>query len=275
MAQHPWLDPSPFFFAGGPVGVLLIHGLTGAPTEMRPMGEYLAAQGYTVAGPRLCGHGTAWQELSRTRWQDWINSAGVALTQLQGRCRRIFVGGLSLGGLITLYLGQQHPEIAGLVPMAPALNVASPFIRLTPIAKRFVTKLDKTGAMDNGHVDSETCNRLWCYPVTPLAAAHEVLKLQRVIRPALGRIVQPLLIFQGRHDRAVRLDSAAIVYERAASSDKELVWLDNSGHCVTVDSEREVVWRKTHWWIQERLDEERHYCTRSSTLPSCQSPSRL
>ena len=121
MAQHPWLDPRPFAFEGGKVGVLLIHGFTGAPAEMRPMGKYLAAQGYTVAGPQLAGHGSHWQTLNRMRWQDWVSSASVALTQLQAHCDQVFVGGLSLGGLITLYLGAQHPEIDGLVPMAPAI----------------------------------------------------------------------------------------------------------------------------------------------------------
>jgi carboxylesterase len=253
MAQHPWLDPSPFFFDGGSVGVLLIHGFTGAPPEMRPMGEYLAAQGYTVSGPRLAGHGTNWQEMNRTRWQDWVNSAGVALTQLQARCRQVFVGGLSMGSLVTLYLGAHHPEISGLIPMAPALKVADNLIYLTPIAKYFIKKLAKDETTDCDLTDPDAPDRLWSYPVNPVAAAHELLKLQRQVQRTLDRIAQPVLIFQGRLDRAVSLDGASLLFQSVSSTDKQLVWLENSGHCLTVDSEREGVWQTTHDWIQERI----------------------
>ncbi len=252
MTQNAWLDPNPFFFDGGPVGVLLVHGFTGAPPEMRPMGEYLAEQGYAVSGPRLAGHGTTWQEMNRTRWQDWVGSAGVALTQLQARCAQVFVGGLSLGSLITLYLGAHHPEIAGLIPMAPALFATNKLIYLTPIARYLIKKRDKNEEADNDLTDPEAINQLWSYTVNPVVAAHEVLKLQRSVRRALDRITQPLLIFQGRQDRAVSLKGAPLLYERVRSSDKELVWLENSGHCLTVDSECEAVWQKTHAWMQAR-----------------------
>ena len=41
MTRHPHLDPAPFFLEGGPVGVLLVHGFTGSPPEMRLVGDYL------------------------------------------------------------------------------------------------------------------------------------------------------------------------------------------------------------------------------------------
>jgi carboxylesterase len=252
MAQHPWLDPRPFTFGEGEkVGVLLIHGFTGAPAEMRPMGEYLAAQGYTVTGPQLAGHGSRWQTLNRMHWQDWVSSAGVALTQLQAHCDRVFVGGLSLGGLITLYLGAQHPEIDGLVPMAPAMSVRNKLIYLTPLLKYLFKKRDIRDTASDA-VDPATFDRCWSYPVTPIAAAHEVLKLQRRVWGLLEQVTQPLLIFQGYHDRQVNLKGTARLYERVRAADKALVWLDNSGHCLTVDSERQAVWRKTHEWIQGR-----------------------
>jgi carboxylesterase len=253
MPQHPWLDPSPFFFEGGPTGILLIHGYTGAPPEMRPMGEYLAARGYTVAGPRLAGHGTHWEDMARTLWQDWTGTAGVALTRLQAHCRQVFVGGLSLGGLISLWLGINHPEIEGLIPMAPALIARTKLIYLAPIGKYFVTKWDKGRNEDSDLTDPDACKRLWSYPANPVAAAHEVLKLQRVVRRNLRAITQPLLLFQGRHDRAIALKSAPLVYNSVASTDKQVLWLENSGHCLTVDSECEAVWEKTHQWIQDRI----------------------
>jgi carboxylesterase len=254
MAQHPRLDPNAFFFEGGPVGVLLIHGFTGAPPEMRPMGAYLAGQGYTVSGPRLAGHGRRWQELNHCRWQDWVGSAGVALTQLQTRCERVFVGGLSMGSLVTLHLGTQHPELAGLIPMAPALIVTNKLIYLAPVLKHLIKKQNKNEQADSDLTDPEAHKRLWSYPASPVAAAHELLKFKRVVRRELAHITQPVLIFQGRRDRAVGLKGAPLLYDSVRSGDKELVWLDHSGHCLTVDSEREAVWQKTHAWIQRRVN---------------------
>ncbi len=250
MAKHPWLDPNPFFFKGNSTGVMLIHGYTGAPPEVRPMGEYLAAQGYTVAGPLLAGHGTAWQDLNQVRWQDWVEGVEGTLGDLQARCDRVFVGGLSLGSLLTLYLGRHHAELDGLIAMAPALVLRTLLVHLAPLAKYFIKKLSKIG---EDVVDPETASRLWSYPAVPVAAVHEVLKLQRIVRRELGEINQPILIFQGRQDRTVSLKGAPLLYHGVWSQDKELVWLENSGHCLSVDAEREAVWAKTHAWIQARV----------------------
>src|SRR5947207_15572 len=101
------LDLNPFQFNRGqhPVGVLLIHGFTGSPPEVRPLGEYLAQQGLVVHGVRLPGHGTRPEDLLAVTWQDWAAHVREALDALHAECETVFVGGLSMGGLLTLYLG--------------------------------------------------------------------------------------------------------------------------------------------------------------------------
>ena len=59
-------NAEPFYFPGNSTGCLLIHGFTGAPTEMRPLGEYLAENGFSVLGVRLSGHGTRMADLKRS-----------------------------------------------------------------------------------------------------------------------------------------------------------------------------------------------------------------
>jgi len=44
-----------------------------------------------------------------------------------------------------------------------------------------------------------------------------------------------------------------MAYERIGSTDKELVTLRNSGHCLTVDSEWEAVAEKSYEFIREHL----------------------
>ena len=86
MAANDHLDPGPFFLDGGPIGALLVHGFTGAPTEMRPIGERLASHGWTVSGPLLPGHGTRVEEMNACSYVDWIEHVTGAYEELAARC---------------------------------------------------------------------------------------------------------------------------------------------------------------------------------------------
>src|SRR5437762_1143570 len=95
---------------GNGVGVLLSHGITGAPAEMKPLIRKLAAAGFTVSCPALAGHCATLRELKRTRWTDWYSSLEEALRALRERCASVFVSGLSMGALLALKLAADHPE---------------------------------------------------------------------------------------------------------------------------------------------------------------------
>ena len=69
----------PFLMKGGSRGVLLIHGITGSPSEMKLLGEFLAEQGFSVLGVRLCGHGTSAGELKNTNWKAMVRFGGGRL----------------------------------------------------------------------------------------------------------------------------------------------------------------------------------------------------
>ena len=148
MAQHAHLDPSAFFLEGGETGVLLIHGYTGSPTEMRWIGDYLHARGLTVSGPLLPGHGTTPETMNRCRWTDWTSHVEAALADLRARCKRAFVGGLSMDSLLTLYLAAQHPDLPGAIAYSPAAWTATSKIYLTPLAKHFVAFRPKSAESD-------------------------------------------------------------------------------------------------------------------------------
>jgi carboxylesterase len=251
MPQPAYLDPSAFAAEGGSIGALLIHGFTGSAAETRPMGQYLAARGLSVRCPLLPGHGTQAQDLTHISWRAWASEVESALLNLQEQCSAVFVGGLSLGSLLTLWLGAQHPEIAGLIPMAPAVRVRSRLLPLT-LGVRYVLRyspINPMGRSDMG--DTEARQRLWCYDQLPLWGAGEVFLLQRQVRGTLPRIRQPILIFQGRHDAQLSAQAAELLYDRVGSSDKTLVWLARSGHNLLVDGEREEVWERSRVWIME------------------------
>jgi carboxylesterase len=253
MPQPDYLDPSAYAADRGRVGVLLIHGYTGSVTDVRALGEYLAAQGFSVRCPLLAGHGTTPVELARVRsWRVWAGEVEEALLELQGRCGVVFVGGLSAGGLLTLWLGAHHPELAGLIAMAPAVKLRTPLAPAT-LALRHLLTYNPLRALAEDHLrDPEGPYRLWSYDTTPLWGAGEVYRLGRHVRSLLHDIRQPVLIFQGRHDPHVARQAPQMVLNAVSSTDKTLVWLDQSGHNLLADGERESVWARCHAWIVER-----------------------
>jgi carboxylesterase len=85
-------------------GVLLLHGLTGMPSEMRPLDRALTQLGCTVEVPLLPGHGATHRELLATGWSDWLGGARRAADGLAARCDTLVVAGLSMGALLATLL---------------------------------------------------------------------------------------------------------------------------------------------------------------------------
>ncbi|GAB4539157.1 MAG: alpha/beta fold hydrolase [Anaerolineae bacterium] len=251
MVQNPDIDPSPFYLEGGPVGVLLIHGFTGSPPEMRLLGDYLHQCGLTVSGPLLPGHGTALEDLNRVRWIDWTEHVEAALSELQTRCRTVFVGGLSMGALLTLYLAANHPDLPGAMAYAPATLVADWRIGLVPLLKYLVRQMPKDE--DDDLHDPNARSRIWSYDGWPASGVHELNKLTRQVKRLLPQVTCPLLLVCSTGDRTVHPDSGRFTYARVGSTDKELVTLHGCGHVLTVDAEWETVAEKTHQFIQSHM----------------------
>jgi len=246
--QNPHLDSSPFLFEGGPSGVLLLHGFTATPIEVKLVGRYLHERGYTVSGPLLPGHGTTIESINACRWRDWVDHAVRAYAELTARCARVFVGGESLGGLLSLYLGSAHPEIAGLILYAPALRIASPLVHLSPLAKFFIKALPKK--REENDPDSVVNQRWAGYTVDPVPAVAQVLPLQRQVRLRLPLIEQPIIVFQGRLDSTLKQSGAEEIIAAVQSAHKELVWQEGSSHCLVLDVEWEEVAEKTLAFIR-------------------------
>ncbi len=231
----------PFFFPGGETGCLLIHGFTGAPKEMLALGEHLAAQGYTVLGPRLFGHSTSLKDLVRARWRDWVASTLDGYYLIRGTCVKVVIMGLSLGGALTLYLGARYP-CDGLVAMStpyviphPLMRPLGPFLPLLSLIWRFAAKgpsdwRDPEAAKD--HVD---------YERYPIRGGLEVDDLLAEMRLGLPLITAPVLLMYSKGDATVDSEHAHAIHNDLGSSEVKLMWFENSGHVITRDAEREAV----------------------------------
>jgi carboxylesterase len=256
MARHPWLDPSAFIYHGVAVGVLLIHGFTSTPTEMRLLGAFLAEHGYAVSAPLLPGHGTEPADLNRQRWQDWVQEARRAYQDLASRTAEILVGGQSMGALIALQLAIDPPPatrsvpLRGLILFAPGLLLYERRLPLTIVGRFLVPHIPKQEEPVVDVVDPEAFNRYWCYESYPVAGGYQLWRLQREVRSRLAVVGEPLIVFMGKEDRAVRPESAYTILSRVGSADKQIIWLEHSGHGITVDAERELVFQHCLEWMQ-------------------------
>jgi len=227
----------PFRSDGGPVGVLLCHGFTGSPQSMRPWAEHLAAAGHTVSLPRLPGHGTRWQEMNLTRWQDWYAEVDRALTDLQSRCEQVFVMGLSMGGTLAIRLAEQRPDdVAGLVLVNPSLLTTRPDRHALPLLSLLVPSIKPVGS----DIKKPGVTEL-AYDRVPLKAAYSLSKLWLLTRADLPKVVQPILIFRSSQDHVVEPDSCVVLKDKVSSTNVREVVLDDSYHVATLDNDAETI----------------------------------
>jgi carboxylesterase len=242
-------DPSPFLLEGGSTGVLLIHGFTGSPAELRLLGAYVHERGVTVSAPLLPGHGTTPADLDRCTHLDWLRHARRALEELRDRSETVFLGGISFGAAIALELASSEPDIAGVLAYSPAVLVPDWQRLLLPIAGIILGRLPKPGKDVR---DVEAKKHLWSYPSYPVSATREVCRLARTVRPLIPNIAQPLLVVRSMDDRTIPPEAGRLLYERVASTDKKLVTLHDSGHVVTVDREWRRVAEESWEFIRHR-----------------------
>ena len=231
---------------GQRIGVLLSHGFTGSPASMTPWGRYLADQGFAVAVPRLPGHGTVWQELNRTGWDDWYGELERAFEKLRANVDRVVVGGLSMGGGLALDLAaNQGRDVAGVVLVNAAVNTTRKDVLALPLLKHLVgsfpgiaNDIKKPGVEEHG------------YTKTPLKAAHAMMTEWKRLRVDLPKVTQPILLFRSAVDHVVDPSSARIIASQVSSRDITERVLENSYHVATLDNDAPTIFEESAAFIR-------------------------
>ncbi|MFI8516553.1 alpha/beta hydrolase [Streptomyces sp. NPDC085481] len=238
----------PYRHEGGEVGVLLCHGFTGSPQSLRPWAEYLAERGLTVSLPLLPGHGTRWQDMQVTTWQDWYAEVDLALRELTARCERVFVMGLSMGGALTLRLAARHGEaVSGIVLVNPGNKVHGLAAKALPVVRHFVpstkgiaSDIAKEGAAEIG------------YDRVPLHAAHTLRRFFQVVDAELPQVTQPMVLLHSPQDHVVPPADSARILSRVSSTDVKEILLEQSYHVATLDHDAERIFAES-WAFVTRL----------------------
>ena len=260
-----------YYMPGGRSGVLLIHGLTGTPTEMRFVAKGLNKAGFTVYAMQLAGHCGDERDLLKTGWHDWYRSVGEAADRLRKDVDHMFVAGLSMGALLALKLAADRPgEVDGLglygttfvydgwtIPWLGKLSFLLPLVTALGFghAKKFYEcfpygiKDERirnriAGSMLNG--DSAAAG----LPGNPWPSLAEFYRLSFRVRRQLRNIRTPALVLHAVDDDVASLKNVRLIM-RGIGGPVETVLLENSYHMITVDQERDTVIERSARFFNE------------------------
>lgn len=223
------------------VGVVLVHGFTGSPFEVRYLGEQVARAGFTVRAPLLPGHGTSLADLDATTWKDWTEAVERAVDAMRVRFPRVAVVGQSLGGLLALYLAAHRRDVACVASLAAPLWLEGLSARVaswtTQGALRGVRSIPKFGGSDVRDKRAKRDNT--CYPAIPTKALAQLLAFMRVAEDALPRVTQPVLVLHATQDHTAPVACAKTIAEATRAVRVRI--LPQSYHLIAVDVERDIV----------------------------------
>ncbi|HKE49715.1 MAG TPA: alpha/beta fold hydrolase [Rhodanobacteraceae bacterium] len=250
--------PSEFHLAGGRSGVLLIHGLTGTPTEMRFVGNGLNRAGFTVLGMQLAGHCGDEADLLATGWRDWYASVVDAAARLQQQVDHLFVAGLSMGAILALKLAIDRPDevdgvglygttffhdgwatptigrLSFLLPLGIRLGIGRNKVSMESPPYGIKDERIRNRVVDAMLAGDSQAGGLAGFPWPSLA---EFQRLSVHVRSRIGRVRAPCIAVHSSDDDIASLKNVRIV-ERGVRAPVETVLLDDSYHMVTVDRQR-------------------------------------
>lgn len=225
----------PIFLQGGKkIGVLLIHGWSSTPQELRGTADYLNSLGYPVYAPLLRGHGTEPRDLIGLKWEDWLEDVCRAYDWFSQYVDGIIVGGMSTGSLLALNLSQKR-EVRGIIAMGTPIFTRLRW-RVIIRALSWVFRNRKMlRKMYRRKEDREVAEKKVHYSEFPPRSMMETARLIPVTKRILPGIKEPILIMHSRPDSIILPKSSEYLYDNIGSKEKELVFFENSYHVFTVD----------------------------------------
>lgn len=241
----------PLSIEGGDTGVLVVHGFTGNPQSMRGLATAFGDAGFTVELPLLPGHGTELAQMLATDWADWSAAVESAYQELAARTERIVVAGLSMGGTLTLWLAQQHPEIAGIVLINPACPIPGQNAENIAALEAVLAAGDQLMDGIGSDIADPDASEL-AYGQTPVAPLLSLVRNGEEVARGIGSITCPALLLTSPQDHVVdpsHGDHVAAHY----GGPLERVSLDRSYHVATLDYDKDLIIERAVAFVRELL----------------------
>jgi len=238
-----------FHLEGGSIAILMVHGFTGSPASIRPWAESLHREGFTVRAPRLPGHGRTWEEMNKTRWEDWYEEVDRNFSELKKSYQRVFVAGFSMGGALSIRLASiRGQEIEGLMLVNPSIHDPRASLTLVPLLQYVIPSLGGRGtdvAAPNPPKHS--------YGRTPLRALRSLQKLWKIVQRDLYLVDLPLMVGYSVNDHVVDPRNSEIVIDNVSSIDIREVIFERSFHNVALDHDLDVLVDESLAFIKDVL----------------------
>lgn len=228
---------------------LLLHGFASSPADFGDLPERLHAAGFDVEAPLLPGHGSHPQDLAEVSWTDWVDSARSAYDELAERHDEVSVVGFSLGGSLSVILGRDRAPHR-VVLWSPYASVTYRWYHVLPaewwnwMLSPFIRYVRKSDGLTNVN-DKSQIGKFFYYRNISTAAVAQLFALGREARQAAPDVTCPILVFHAKDDSAASPAAALELFERFASDEKGIVWLEASDHIIGWDFDRDRVLRES------------------------------
>jgi carboxylesterase len=243
-----------FFYKKGKVGILLIHGFSSTPHDLRELGKFLSNRDITVYAPLLKGHGTSVEDMATTTYKDWFGSAEKALLKLKKYSKKVFISGISAMGNLCILLAVKH-KVDGIILMGMPINFKRQ--RLVNVASIILPFLKKVKKYQNKwyhrDVEKEIIKKRITYNKISLKSAHEAIKMINHSIKLLPKIRAPILIMQSTTDIQVSDNSPKYIYDHVSSNYKKIVWIPDSYHVFVVDKNKLTAFREISNFIRDNI----------------------
>ncbi|MGI5911573.1 MAG: alpha/beta hydrolase [Syntrophomonadaceae bacterium] len=220
------------------IALLFLHGFTASPSELYPTARLIhELSGLTICAPLLPGHGLTPDELNQYSWEQWYGAVEREIISLKQSNRQVFIGGLSMGALLSLHAARCIPGLKGAIAINAPIYYHTPM--LTAISsligwiKPFYPK--KTSMVSQKLKDKGR----FAYDVIPVKAFGSLDQLRKEVINEVAGIKIPVLLIQSLQDESVQACGTYYLRERIPKS--QLLELSHSGHIATMGEEVEKI----------------------------------
>ncbi|MEI6002771.1 alpha/beta fold hydrolase [Paraburkholderia bengalensis] len=253
------------FNEGDGHAVLLLHGLSSSPLELRYLSRFLNDEGFTTCAPVLGGYSAGSVEQPM---EQWLDAATHEFDELAARYDRVSVCGLSIGAALGLALVHRRPQAQSVALLSLTLTYdgwAIPWYRFllnwayySPLRWRYRYRESEPYGLRNEALRAKVARAMErddfseIGPATiSLPALHEASRLAAFVRANVGEIRNDCLIIHAIDDETSSPRNPRFVASSIASTFLRTIWLDDSYHMITSDNEREIVARETALFLRE------------------------
>jgi len=239
--------------------VLLVHGMTGAPGEMKVLAKRLHRRGFSVAAPMLAGHGFDEASLLKTGWRDWLESVRAEFHRLCSENDEVYVAGICVGGALGVALAAEEPAVAGTAVYSMTYrydgwNMKRWYSAVTPFVQPFanfplIRRISfaepypfglKDERLRDGTAQAQGAVIIGALDRLPFGSMWEMHDLGDHIDRVGRQVHQPTLILHARDDDMSDPRNAHRL-QRALGGPSQLHLLDDCYHMIHVDRQRDLV----------------------------------